>query len=116
MRILSLLSGAALLVAGFSPAHAADVNAAGINVAAQRVFPGVEIRRPIVVTHANDGSDRIFIASQLGVVHILENDEEAEESIQFLDIEDRVVYNDKQNEEAAEVFLGESVAVDLGVD
>jgi glucose/arabinose dehydrogenase len=59
----------------------------------------VQIRRPIVVTHANDGSDRIFIASQLGVVHILENDEEAEESITFLDIEDQVVYNDKQNEE-----------------
>jgi glucose/arabinose dehydrogenase len=104
MRMLSVFSGAVLLAAVFGPAAncqsvAADVDSSEINVGVRRVFPGVEIRRPIVVTHANDGSDRIFVASQLGVVHILENDEEAEESLTFLDIEDQVVYNDKQNEE-----------------
>ena len=104
MRMLSVLSVAVLVAASFCPAVisqaiAADVNTSEIKVGVRRVFPGVQIRRPIVVTHANDGSDRIFVASQLGVVHILENDEEAEESITFLDIEDQVVYNDKQNEE-----------------
>ncbi|MDA1164012.1 MAG: PQQ-dependent sugar dehydrogenase [Planctomycetota bacterium] len=97
--MLSVFSGAVLLAAGFSPILAADVDTSEINVSVRRVFPEVQIRRPIVVTHANDGSDRIFIASQLGVVHIVANDEEAEESIRFLDIEDQVVYNDKQNEE-----------------
>jgi glucose/arabinose dehydrogenase len=97
MRMLSVFSGAVLLAATLQPVSAADVNTSEISVGVQRVFPGVQIRRPIVVTHANDGSDRIFVASQLGVVHILENDEEAEESIKFLDIEDQVVYNDKDN-------------------
>ena len=81
MRMLSVFIGAIMLAAGFSPALAADVNTTEINIGVRRVFPEVEIARPIVVTHANDGSDRIFIASQLGKVHILENDEEAEESI-----------------------------------
>ena len=80
MRMLSVFSGAVLLAATLQPASSADVNTSEIKVGVQRVFPGVQIRRPIVVTHANDGSDRIFIASQLGVVHILENDEEVEES------------------------------------
>ena len=94
---------AAMLAAPLATMAADDIDTSAIGVSSRRVFPEVEIRRPIVVTHANDGSDRIFIASQYGVIHILENDEEAEDSTVFLDIEDQVVYNDKQNEEG---FLG----------
>lgn len=99
MRTFSVSTALILLTAAFTPATAAEVNTSEISVEVRRVFPEVQIRRPIVVTHANDGSDRIFIASQLGVIHIVENDEEADESIEFLDIEDQVVYNDKKNEE-----------------
>lgn len=99
MRTFSVSTALALLAAAFSPVTAADVNTSEINVGVRRVFPEVQIRRPIVVTHANDGSDRIFIASQLGVIHIVENDEESDESIEFLDIEEKVVYHDKKNEE-----------------
>lgn len=94
---------AALMVAPATGISADSVDTSAIKVSSRRVFPEVEIRRPIVVTHANDGSDRIFIASQYGVIHIVDNDEEAEDSRVFLDIEDQVVYNDKQNEEG---FLG----------
>lgn len=59
--------------------------------------------RPIVLTHAGDGSNRVFVATQHGVIHVFPNDQKATESRIFLDIQRRVTYNDKQNEEG---FLG----------
>lgn len=82
-----------------TPLLAKDVDTSEIKVGLRRVFPEVQIKRPIVVTHANDDSDRVFVASQLGKIHVLKNDEEAEESEVFLDIEKQVVYIDKKNEE-----------------
>ncbi len=59
--------------------------------------------RPIVLTHAGDGSNRVFVATEQGVIHVFPNDPKAAATQIFLDIQDRVVYNDKQNEEG---FLG----------
>lgn len=58
--------------------------------------------RPIVVTHAGDGSNRTFIATQRGVVHVIPDSGEGDTEV-FLDIQDKVAYNDKTNEEG---FLG----------
>jgi sugar lactone lactonase YvrE len=55
--------------------------------------------RPIVLTHAGDGSNRVFVATQHGVVHVFANDQKAAETKVFLDIQDRVKYNDNTNEE-----------------
>ncbi|MFM8274574.1 MAG: PQQ-dependent sugar dehydrogenase, partial [Gemmata sp.] len=55
--------------------------------------------RPIVLTHAGDGSNRVFVATQQGVVHVFANDQKATETKVFLDIQDRVKYNDNTNEE-----------------
>jgi glucose/arabinose dehydrogenase len=57
--------------------------------------------RPILLTHAGDGSGRTFVPMQQGVIHAFRNDDAAT-SI-FLDITDRVRYSDMQNEEG---FLG----------
>jgi glucose/arabinose dehydrogenase len=59
--------------------------------------------RPIVLTHAGDGSNRVFVATEHGVIHVFPNDQTATKTQIFLDLQDRVVYNDKQNEEG---FLG----------
>jgi len=59
--------------------------------------------RPIVLTHAGDGSGLIYVATEHGVIHSFPNDPKATETKVFLDIRDRVSYNDKQNEEG---FLG----------
>jgi glucose/arabinose dehydrogenase len=59
--------------------------------------------RPIVLTHAGDGSNRVFVATEHGVIHVFPNDPEADRTQVFLDIQDRVVYRDDQNEEG---FLG----------
>lgn len=56
--------------------------------------------RPIVLTHANDGSNRIFVATQQGVVHVFDEASYAAAGTKvFLDIQDRVVYSDRANEE-----------------
>ena len=59
--------------------------------------------RPILVTHAGDGSNRLFVPTQQGVIHIVPNDQNAKQTGIFLDISSKVSYNDKTNEEG---FLG----------
>ena len=43
--------------------------------------------RPIVLTHAGDGSNRVFVATQHGVVHMFPNDPKAAETTVVLDIQ-----------------------------
>ncbi|MBL8794052.1 MAG: PQQ-dependent sugar dehydrogenase [Planctomycetia bacterium] len=59
--------------------------------------------RPVILTHAGDGSNRLFVGTQHGVLHVLPNDPKAAKSQVFLDLQDRVAYDDKTNEEG---FLG----------
>lgn len=59
--------------------------------------------RPIVLTHAGDGSQRTFVATQSGVIHILPNAKGAGATKMFLDLSDKVYFNRKQDEEG---FLG----------
>jgi glucose/arabinose dehydrogenase len=59
--------------------------------------------RPIVLTHAGDGSNRVFVATQHGVIHVFPNDQSATQTRVFLDIHERVTYNDNENEQG---FLG----------
>jgi glucose/arabinose dehydrogenase len=82
---------------------AVRVNEARLDVGIERAFPNLEFNRPLVLTHAGDGSNRVFVASQLGKVFVFPNDQDVIESAEFLDIESRVRYNDKENEEG---FLG----------
>ena len=55
--------------------------------------------RPLIVTGAGDGTNRIFVVSQYGTIHVFPNDPNADEMKTFLDIRDRVQYHDKENEE-----------------
>lgn len=59
--------------------------------------------RPILLTHAGDGSNRVFVPTQQGVIHVFPNDQKAARSQIFLDLQDRVAYSDNSNEEG---FLG----------
>jgi glucose/arabinose dehydrogenase len=55
--------------------------------------------RPIVLTHPNDGTNRVFVATQQGVIHVFANDQGAASTKVFLDISARVQYDDRTNEE-----------------
>ena len=55
--------------------------------------------RPMVVTHAGDGSNRMVVATQRGPIHIFENGAGTRRTHLFLDITDKVQDWAKDNEE-----------------
>jgi glucose/arabinose dehydrogenase len=59
--------------------------------------------RPILLTHAGDGSNRLFVPSQQGVIHVFPNDPKVSKTKIFLDLQSKVKYSDNTNEEG---FLG----------
>ncbi|QDT43561.1 Quinoprotein glucose dehydrogenase B precursor [Gimesia alba] len=102
MKTIPLLLSIVLLAVTQQLSAADKVDTSPAPVKIVKVFPYLKIDRPIVITHAGDGSDQLFIASQKGKIYAVPNtpdDEDLEEGKLFLDISDRVVYNDKQNEE-----------------
>lgn len=76
-----------------------DVKEESLPVSAVRAFENLVFNRPIVVTHAGDGSNRVFVAEQDGIVKVFANDPDVEEASVFLDIDERCRYRDNQNEE-----------------
>jgi glucose/arabinose dehydrogenase len=55
--------------------------------------------RPIVLTHANDVSNRVFVGIQQGIIHVFPNDPKADKTKIFLDIQKQVFYSDGENEQ-----------------
>lgn len=53
--------------------------------------------RPILLTNAGDGSNRLFVPQQQGIIHVFKPD--SKETSVFLDMSKKVVYVDKENEE-----------------
>jgi quinoprotein glucose dehydrogenase len=70
-------------------------------VVIERAFPNLKITRPVVLTHAGDGSGRLFVCTQQGMVSAFPNRQDVnEEQVEtFLDISSKVDYEDKENEE-----------------
>ena len=101
VKIGELFALAASAVKDVSPSL--KVAETPIDVEVEKAFTNFRIERPILVTHAGDGSDRLFVPSQLGTVYVFPNDPTVEEPTEFLDISDRVVYIDRENEKG---FLG----------
>jgi len=60
-------------------------------------FPGISFTRPVDFQFAADGSNRIYIVEQQGVIYSFENSRSVKEKSLFLDIRDRV--DDSGNEE-----------------
>jgi len=82
----------------------ADLNTQPLPVRVVEAYPNLRIERPIVITGAGDGSGRLFIASQLGQIYsIKQNDKDVEEPQLFIDLSESVAYKDRENEEG---FLG----------
>ncbi|HEX3601139.1 MAG TPA: PQQ-dependent sugar dehydrogenase [Lacipirellulaceae bacterium] len=55
--------------------------------------------RPLLLMGAGDGTDRVFVGSEYGDVFVWPNKPDAKEMNTFLDIRDRVQYDNNQNEE-----------------
>lgn len=57
---------------------------------AEVAFPKLHFQRPLEFTYADDGSDRVFVVEQHGVIHVFENRDDIEKSQVFLDIHEAV--------------------------
>ncbi len=68
-------------------------------IKATRAFPELKIFRPVLLTHAGDGTNRLFVASQKGKIHVFPNQADVEETDVFLDWEKKTIYQDKEFEE-----------------
>lgn len=97
-----------LIVIGFlASIGQAEVNESPIDIAVVEAFSDLEVPRPedapqfrpIVITHAGDQSNRLFLATQQGVVYVMPNKLDAKTAEIFLDIESSVTYRDNKNEE-----------------
>jgi glucose/arabinose dehydrogenase len=60
-------------------------------------FPNLSFRRPVDLQAPPDGTDRLFVVEQAGVIRVFENDPSVASSTVFLDIQEHV--NDRGNEE-----------------
>ncbi len=68
-------------------------------IKAVRAFPELKFRRPVLLTHAGDGSNRMFVCSQPGKIFVFPNQPDVEEADTFLDIEKKTIYKDEEFEE-----------------
>jgi len=55
--------------------------------------------RPLTISGAGDGTNRLFIGRQPGTIHVFPNDPAADSMETFLDIRDRLHFNPPENEE-----------------
>lgn len=101
--IRSVVLLAPFVLTPFQHPAIAEVDTSSISVVVERAYPNFRLRRPVLFLNAGDGSDRIFVAAQQGVVHVFPNDQQVKRTEIFLDIEHQVVYKDRENEEG---FLG----------
>ena len=53
-------------------------------------FPKLSFADPVDFTHANDGTNRVFVVEQKGVIQVFENNATTEKTAVFLDIDDKV--------------------------
>jgi glucose/arabinose dehydrogenase len=120
---VSLRPGYALVIvlslaASQARVRAAEVDARPLELKVEAAFPNlqwpagltgieeglVKDVRPIVITGAGDGTNRIFVATQPGTIHVFENDPSVEKMNEFIDLRDRIHY--RVPEENEEGFLG----------
>ncbi|TVM03394.1 MAG: glucose sorbosone dehydrogenase [Candidatus Brocadia sp. WS118] len=57
----------------------------------QEAFPHLSFDSPVDLQHAGDGTNRLFVVSQRGMVSVFENNPLAKSAQTFLDIRDRVI-------------------------
>ena len=87
---LKLLSTAVvLLLAAIALAVTHAPNAALPALDLERVFPALTFERPVLLTHAGDGSNRVYVVEQHGVVHRIDAAAPGRTDA-FLDIRSRV--------------------------
>lgn len=80
-------------LSSLSPQRRGDVvssRSQGKHVGIERAYSRLRFNRPVYLTGAGDGSDRLFVVEQAGIVRWFSQKEESPSSRVFVDISDRV--------------------------
>ncbi len=85
--ILSICRSASLLTA-VALSGVGVLQAQGVGL--ERAYPRLRFERPVFLTGAGDGSGRLFVVEQDGVIRVFTQDAEVASSAVFLDIRERV--------------------------
>lgn len=88
-----MLRSKILVIVGLLSFGCAHAQSEGGRVGIERAFPNVSFDRPVDIQHAGDGSDRLFVIEQAGIIRVFANDPEVANTEVFLDIRDRVRSN-----------------------
>ena len=99
LLLFALLSPAAGPAEVAAPPPPAGVDETPLPVSAVRAFEFLSFDRPVLLTHAGDGTGRVFVASQKGKIFQFPNDREVEEPTLFADLSARVTFKENENEE-----------------
>lgn len=54
-------------------------------------FPNLSFNQPLLLTHAGDSSDRVFVVEKPGFIHVFDNNEDVTSTQLFLDISDKIL-------------------------
>src|ERR1041385_614295 len=79
----------------FIPAGEAQTNLPSLEL--RNVFPDLKFNRPLWLEEIPDGSKRLVVVEQGGIVYLLPKGRDSKEALTFLDISDRKPY--RENEE-----------------
>jgi glucose/arabinose dehydrogenase len=63
----------------------------------EEAFPNLNFNQPVGIYNAGDGTNRLFVVEQSGIIYVFDNSQNVTSAIVFLDIRDRV--NDEGYEE-----------------
>lgn len=94
MKKIGYLLGAALLFLNFSCSDDNDLSLKPVPnnlIALTNPFPNLTFSRPLDLQSPADGTNRIFVAEQGGVLKVFSNDTAVTEAVIFLDISSRTV-------------------------
>lgn len=67
------------------------------NFTLENAFPNLTFDQPLFLTHAGDGSNRVFVVEKTGFVHVIINDPSVTSSQTFLDISDKLLPKSDSN-------------------
>jgi glucose/arabinose dehydrogenase len=59
-------------------------------IALQQAFPNISFVNPVDFQHPGDGTNRLFVVEQRGIIHVFENKHDVDQKSVFLDIQERV--------------------------
>ena len=87
-----------------APGEVKSENTSGQHVGIERAYSQLRFDRPVYLTGAGDGSRRLFVVEQAGIVRSFKQDDESPVANVFLDISDRISRQGKGWESATYVW------------